>query len=250
MPELRTAIDPTNPGQFYACCGLVELFNLRGAETLSHFEADPHVPKRAEFVLRSKRELDLTALLADLAAAQYAVLDHRDAAIAPVKAQIGSITIELDWWLDYYRQEKSEKGLKLWAGQVTPAKLFAELPGVLPREGNPMQFAALTKTKFGVDPRAAWEPINIGFSPNEHQGASVYPAVELLAAFGLQGFRPVTSRRDGAVYSAWLDPLPRMLCRVSGRIGGRSVHYRFDIEKRGSYRFFAFAAPMKEGSMA
>jgi len=248
MPELRIAIDPANPGQFYACCGLIELFDLQGAETLSHFEASRRVPRRAEFVLRSARELNLAALLDALANAEYKALGHRDKAIAPVSVRLGPHACQLDWWLDSFRQDKS--GLKLWAGQLTPAKLFAELPGALAREGNPMQFAALTKTKFGVDPRAAWEAVNVGFSPNEHEGAAVYPAVELLAAFGLQGFRPALPRRGGIVYSLWLDPLPRMVCRVAGRTGYECIHYRFEIEKRGSYRFFTFAAPITEGSMA
>ena len=34
MPELRIPFDPCNPGQFYACCGLIELFELSGAQTL------------------------------------------------------------------------------------------------------------------------------------------------------------------------------------------------------------------------
>ncbi len=248
MPELRITIDPANPGQFYACCGLIELFDLHGAETLSHFEASRRVPRRAEFVLRSGHPLNLAALLDELANAEYTVLDHRDKAIAPVSVRLGPACCQLDWWLDSFRQEKS--GLKLWAGQLTPAKLFAELPRALAREGDPMQLAALTKTKIGVDPRAAWEAVNVGFSPNEHGGAAVYPAVELLAAFGLQGFRPALTRRGGVVYSLWLDPLARMVCRVAGRTGCRCLHYRFEIEKRGSYRFFTFAAPITEGSMA
>ena len=59
MPSLHIAMDPLNPGQFYACCGLIELFELSGTKILSHFELDPHRPRKAEFVLFSDDELNL-----------------------------------------------------------------------------------------------------------------------------------------------------------------------------------------------
>src|SRR5687768_2399699 len=50
VTELHIPLDPLNPGQFFACCGLLELFTLESAAVLGSFSSDPYRPRVAAFV--------------------------------------------------------------------------------------------------------------------------------------------------------------------------------------------------------
>ena len=104
----------------------------------------------------------------------------------------------------------------------------------------------MTKAKFGVDPRSAWKALDFGYSPNEHDtDAATFPAVEVLAAIGLQGFRPQAGRRERVSYALWQEPLPATVARMAFRAPWFGLRYRefeFSIAKRGqSYKYFTFA---------
>jgi CRISPR-associated protein Csx14 len=249
MPELHLSFDPLNPGQFFACCGLQQLFDLQGIATLSSFAFDFRRPRQANFILLSPNTpFDLPALFAQLKSGAFAVSsDHPDKGLAPAQVTISQHRLPLDWWLDWFHEGKT--ALKGWAGQLSPLKLFTELPRLLPDSPAFINYAANTKTKFGLDPRSAWEARDIGFSPNEHNGADVYPAVELLAAIGLQTVRPVPRPSDEGRsfrYSLWADPLPLCLARSCPWPGLLAHSFDFRVNSRGSYAYFSFATPVTE----
>ncbi len=240
MPDLRIFLDPCNPGQFYACCGLIELFDREGARVLSHFALDERLPRRAEFYVTSQVELDLTKLISYLKSAEVRKLNGPDKAEA-----IHWGDLELDWWLDEFRQETSE--LKGWAGKQTSLNLVTELRKLLPADATRLFGAlAMTTVRFNLDPRSAWLALDLGYSPNEQRTkeSATYPAVELLAAAGLQGFRPCGSRREGFRYHLWLTPLPRVVARTASCRpwpGLPVAAYRFEIERRGQQKCFTLA---------
>jgi CRISPR-associated protein Csb3 len=176
--------------------------------------------------------------------------DGLENTILPAVIPYGPTTLELDWWLDEFRAKAIE--LKCWAGQVTTRNLFTELLPLLDpacEADTLFESARMTKAKFGVDPRSAWNALSFGFSPNEHSmDAATYPAVEILAAVGLQTFRPEVTRRDGARrvrYALWESPLPAMVARQAFRSpwdGLRARTHEFTIASRGqSYKYFTFA---------
>ena len=93
----------------------------------------------------------------------------------------------------------------------------------------------LQKGRFGFDPGPAWNALDVGFSLNEH-GVEVEssPATELLAAVGLQRFRPVMNDdRDGFDYFTWHSPLS------AARRGGGDGR-----SDPGSPRRFAIGPPL------
>lgn len=254
MPELAIPFDPTNPGHFYACCGLNVLVDAASggeASVVSRFEVRHRVPRQGRFLIAS---LSDSATLADPAALLRSVSyevdsSHAEAGLAPVVATLPlGVKLRLNWWTNEFETQKTP--FKGWAGQVTPDKLFSELPALLPQGLLPedlFQFAVNTKTKFGVDPRSAWEALNIGFSPNEHSGADVYPAVELLAAIGLQVVRPLSSP-DGRRffrYCLWRDPLPLLLAASCPWPGLDVETFQFEVATRGSYAFFSPSRPLQ-----
>jgi CRISPR-associated protein Csb3 len=157
------------------------------------------------------------------------------------------LDLTLDWWID---QAGNKTALKLWAGQQTSLGIMRTLCGALPEPNSvpPGELFDAGKPltgRFGVDPRAAWNALDVGFSPNEQQmEVSTHPAVELLAAVGLQGFRPQETDESRWRYATWSVPLPPPVARAAsaGVVPSGEVHrYLFEIVTRGSYKGFDFA---------
>lgn len=265
MPELRIPLDPCNPAQFYACCGLVELIELQGAVTRSHFVLDPLLPHKATFVVTTEVGADFAESVALVAKAKCAsaprpnvesgkrgaTRDDGEAAktkdsTAPLELCFSVRTMTLDWWLDEFRSQNSD--LKLWAGNQSSLQIWTKLCELVPAKAEPstiFEAAEMAKGRFGVDPRSAWEALDLGYSPNEqNHSVRTYPIVEVLAAIGLQGFRPKGTRRTGLSYCLWLAPLPATVARtacIQPWDGLPSEAYTFRLEGRGSYKYFSFA---------
>jgi CRISPR-associated protein Csb3 len=204
------------------------------------------MPRRAEFVVAGSVIPGLGSILQALRDSSCEQLEKAEPSVDPVMLHIGGRSMVLDWWLDEFREEAVN--LKCWAGQVTTRKLFDELPKLIDpvkAVADPLQFPGMTKSKFGADPRSAWNALDFGYSPNVHnQDAAAYPVTEVLAAIGLQGFRPNAASRSMVTYSLWTVPFPLSVARVAAVSpwdGLPRFDYQFDIDKRGqSYKFFTF----------
>jgi len=247
VSELRVPMDPLNPGQFFACCGLFELLAKTAPSACAHFVADEVRPRRAEFVVEGGGVPQLGTVLRELREATFELIEETEKAIWPVRLSVAGEAFVLDWWLDAFREKPSN--LKCWAGRVTTQRLFVELLGLIePDVGveRLMTAAKMSKSKFGVDPRSAWNALDFGFSPDIHKkDAATYPAVEILAAIGLQGFRPKTERREDVAFHLWTTPLPVVVARmgaVAAWDGLARFDYQFSILARGqSYKYYALA---------
>lgn len=98
----------------------------------------------------------------------------------------------------------------------------------------PFDVTTPIKGKFGFDPRSGWTPIDAGYSPDE-QGhrLSASPAVELLAAIGLEYARLDGYETRDVHYAVWGTALPPMLARAA--ISGADLNMptrRFGFELR------------------
>jgi CRISPR-associated protein Csx14 len=254
--NLQIRLDPLNPGQFFACCGLFELLSMEEPGLLSSFVLDPHRPRVASFLLQTARGSGGLGLVlrrlrdATITFPDEGLVAGRKPIEPPIRPAVISYDkreLTVDWWLDEFREKTTN--IKCWAGQVTTRRLFEELGPLLDIEStceDLFERPALTSSLFGVDPRSAWNTLDLGFSPNEHKVAStIFPAVEVLAAVGLQYFRPDSSRRSEVRYSFWKDPLPASIARLAfcARWDGMAVDdLVFEICKRGqSYKYFSFA---------
>ena len=261
--SLQISLDPLNPGQFFACCGLFELLSIEEPGLLSCFVLEPKRPRQASFCVRTARGPEqLVMVLRRLRDATVAFPDEGLVAgrkpieppVRPAVIAYDKNELIIDWWLDEFREKTTS--IKCWAGQVTTRRLFDELRPLLDIEStceDLFERSALTSSLFGVDPRSAWNTLDLGFSPNEHKVAStIFPAVEVLAAIGLQYFRPDSSRRSAVRYSLWQDPLPASIARLAfcAPWDGMAVaDLVFEICKRGqSYKYFSFARSAEEES--
>ena len=239
-PTHSVPVDVTNPGQFYACCGLLELATALhpGREITGHFAG-------GAFAL----SVPPTEVLGRLAADPLEVVPLPEGSarirggaahkVAPLRV-CGVLT--LDWWLD-----ESSADFKTWAGgMVAPdsAKAFQAALAVCDLADAPFDATAATDSAaFCFDCRLGGDVIDTG-------GAGVglrwlkYPAVDLLAFIGLQRCRPAGPGRRVKHYATWAEPLPITLAAAAaaGAVGPLSGRfYQFRLEARdASYRYKSF----------
>lgn len=247
-------LDLTNPGQFFACCGLLELGDRLWPGAEGWFDGDSFCvsapAKEAGLSVLMKRVLDAEAQPGEI---HGTIRDSQGKPVDRMKVlpvEIGEpVNLRLAWWLDELRSAFTP--LKLWSGRQASWDVFDKLrKAASGHEGfdeSLLDLAHPLKSRFGVDPRSSWETLGVGFSPNT-QGMTVatYWATELLAAIALACSSPYQS--DGRLgYATWSRPLPPIVARAvaSGVVpaDGRQ-QFRFNLVARGSFGGFGVATPI------
>jgi len=270
MPIITIPVELSNPGQFFACCGLLELANRMWPESLHC-----GIFTTRDFQIESADPAHtLRTLIEAFTACEVAQLDPDDNAASPL--QLGPpFGFRLDWWTKY----KTPKGLpvdygggdhlKTWAGQQFGPLIFrlmkaacADMPLQAPLDVSKAihdckdgKAKKKTISPFYFDARREGTSLDIGFSPDE-QGMSVmaYPAVESLALVGLQRFRPYveeSTRPRSFAYTAWAEFLPPSVAAaaVCGMINVQSQGiYRFTKPSRGGEYVTMFSRATRERS--
>ena len=266
MPEsgIRVRVDPTNPGQFFACCGLLELAVRLWEGAEGWFE-------NGEFFITTRGTLSelLTALIVELPVEITSMKNGLTAKplIAPLLLSLDGSTstrITLDTWMTI-RIEKHEVVItgnapwNFWSGQQTTLRIWKALRAALQKQMEQLddlctdgQFDKLVPLsgRFGFDPIAAWNTLDAGFSPNvQKKKVASSPPVELLAAVGIQRFRPELSNdRKTFVYSTWGIPLsPPVAAATASGLLIFSPYTRFfgHVVIRGKYKALGFSKPLK-----
>jgi hypothetical protein len=266
-PDIVLDVNLRNPGQFFACCGVLELASRMWPGSEAWFVAENGAATfRAVTGSGSNDPLGeiVDHLLAEGPTVQFAK-DHED--YSPDRKPVilrAPFDLRLDWWLDSYRGgDKSE--LKVWAGKQTPEQNFrflkqtwSEIVAGMEQSSSarrnmlgqrrPIVIDGRPKAaRFGVDPSASWEAQDVGFSPDEQgYGVAASPATEILAAIGLQRCRPVrdeASRGRWFVYHVWADPIQINVAQAAVAGVGRAVEANtFRVVMRNSqYGNFGWA---------
>jgi len=222
QPDIRVQVDPSNPGQFFACCGLLELAGRLSAGSEGWFD-------RGCFCLTSTVTLQsIFQAMVEEPPEQITLLDDTLEAkplIAPLRLTLDKARgtkLQLDAWMTIGFDKGSVACVanppwNFWSGQQTSLGIWNSLRSVLRvqisdgiADGDDIFFQLVPLSgRFGFDPGSAWNALDAGFSPNE-QGIEVAssPAVEMLAAVGIQRFRPrPTKDRDAFIYATWGLPL-------------------------------------------
>lgn len=250
-PTIRLRVDPTNPGQFFACCGLLELADRLwgGAEGWFYHQ---------HFFLCADGTLG--ELIEKLRGSSISFFENEgETSINPVK--LDSFGLKLNWWLreDWSRFKNKPKDkrvglmkteLKFWAGNQAARQLVENLQRAIavPTKDEVETYfgqRVIISSRFGLDPGPAWTALDVGFSLNEHLKISVKAsaAVELLAAVGLQRCRPKILEKS-ILYATWGDPMmPSVLPAVVSGVfeAGIGSTFRTKIIERGRYSAFSFS---------
>jgi CRISPR-associated protein Csx14 len=279
--SIRVTVDPANPGHFLACCGLLEVADRLWPGAEGWFTP-------GEFRIACGGTLG--GILRELVGAKYdEVLAVDNLVVEPLLAPLVLTLLTGEMTLDAWMAVRVVRGVPVvtanspwnfWSGQQTPRRIWsalrAALEGQLPadepepaparRGRQPAQPTRLREEqlpglfghrlmlsgRFGFDPGAAWNALDAGFSPNE-QGMEVAssPAVELLAAVGLQRFRPRVGRdRETIVYHTWCRPLgpAAAACAAAGEVPAGLSAWRGRVISRGQYAALGYSVPIRGGS--
>ncbi|MFM9965534.1 MAG: type I-U CRISPR-associated protein Cas8c [Planctomycetaceae bacterium] len=216
--NIAIPVDLTNPGQFFACCGLLELADRLWPGAVGWFD-------RQEFRIQTiDRTRTLSELLSEARSTTFNVGDDSesddddskddDLPVEPIRLQWKNEkpAIHLDWW--------TEKSIKPWAGSmkervilramlndIDPENVdpFNDLKAVLYK--SPKKKKPDKKEPFYFDPRRGNKshPLDSGFSPDTHKmQAECCPALESLCFIGLQRARPAaTGTANQSRYTVW-----------------------------------------------
>ncbi len=262
LPDITLDVDLRNPGQFFACCGLLELasrlwpgsegwFAGEGSRAAFHVATHSGHNDPLGEIVRKLCETNALVAIAEDEGVEKLQADRQPVILLP-------FDLRLDWWLDSYGEgDKSE--LKVWAGQQTPERNVNSLRGAWrgimgrPQSTSTERFLSQrwpTSGRFGFDPSASWEALDVGFSPDE-QGIPVLtsPATEILAAIGLQRCRPVPieGKRRWFAFHVWRRPLDVAVApaAVAG-VGSAARAFEFPVVMRNAqYGTFGWANPLE-----
>lgn len=211
----RVAVDLTNPGQFFACCGLLELADRLYGEAEGWFEDNTfHVACSGT----------LPDLLQSVAKTPLTATDPDNTTDCPLKLHLPTHTLRLDWWTDTL---SGGSELKTWAGSMDGYRIAQAMQralirpdastddlfnsGTVCRDGESDDDKKVEPFYFDARRAGSSDARDIGFSPNDLQSGLetiAYPAVEFLTLVGLQRFRPASG--DGPrlfLYATWAQPL-------------------------------------------
>lgn len=256
-------VNPLNPGEFLACCGLLEVADRLSPGAEGWFE-------NGTFRVSGGVEVrDIIHALVREEAEECTDLGYGVGVpplIAPLIVKLADGprgVMVLDGWMTV-RVEKgtviaaANRPWNFWSGQQTSRRIWRALRQALieqlsavPDLAGPDLFARRTPLsgRFGFDPGAAWTALDVGFSPNEQKiDVASSPAVELLAAVGLQRCRPVVSQdRESFFYSTWTTKLPPCVAAAAcaGLLPSGGRRYRGIVVSRGSYAALGTAIPWR-----
>jgi CRISPR-associated protein Csb3 len=239
MAEAEIPVDLLNPGQVFACLGLMEAsealglrpcegsFVYQGGQTNARFrlqvDGDDDPVTRVVLFLSKSRATSIAPKGADLSTTKWGVptiagVETYPAPAPDTPASLAIILtsdgreIPIEHWLD--GPHNARDNVKLWAGSggYPGAALARDAVAIIAELGanaiaeaaaDPFNFAAPMTSSFRFDMRRDYVPLDAGFSLNSHGAMTTvgYPLVELLAAIGLQNARPLRpERRDKLVY--------------------------------------------------
>lgn len=206
---IRLDVDLSNPGQFFACCGVFELAQRLWPKATACFDG-------ANFVVSDG---DLTVLVEKTAQAPLEVLEPANQTSSALKLA-APFELRLDWW-------KVERGLKTWAGRMSVDRIASSLQRELVKTLN-QGFFNDGHVVVGVDGKkvepyyfdarrgANALPLDIGFSSDALSIETVaFSATEFFTLLGIQRFRPANTRLRVYRYRAWSAPLSARLAALA-----------------------------------
>jgi CRISPR-associated protein Csb3 len=272
---IRINVDVTNPGQFFACCGLLELADRIDRATTAYFEP-------GGFLIHADVPRVLDAFFKCVVTVETSEVDDDDDRSddkPDVDAHRGRtypmilgepFELRLDWWREEAAQaqklktwtagqrvtdllrehHKGKKGVRTPSMRERFSDAFAKCPTDWVREPFPIK----SPSPFNFDSRLSRNnALDLGF-PNKTEDSvmAFSPAAEVLTLIALQRFRPLTLeiwKRNR--YYTWNKPLPAELACVAalGLIPQVSAScFEFPVIRRdakGRFKLFGHAQPVR-----
>lgn len=255
MAVSRIPVDLFNPGQVFACLGYMEATEVLLGEAEGGFDwtdsAGAHFVLRAAGAAEPVREVlkFLAGAIVSSIAPHDSRLDTLGWKVPTVRAPCTAFpfpeppspatlpallegtcgrSLTIEHWGDTTRRD----AVKFWAGSggypgAALARDALDLVRAKLADSGAEAFGldAPQSSSFRFDWRRDYVPIDAGFSPNAHAAMTMvgFPAVEILAAIGLQHARPARLDRLAYRYTVFGACLPPALVRPA--LGGAPLPF-------------------------
>lgn len=244
-PSISVNVDPTNPGQFFACCGLLELadrlwpgaasgaFSQEGG-TFEITRTSGSTEHDAQELLAFIRCCSIGSTMSDADTARLKQLKNLNKRLRTRETDAEAQRLDDLWqrerlcfptprpiWLDWWADDAAGGSrFKTWAGKQVISDIVRNLrqslssnvwKSVSPARwlGEPANGGCLP-LYFDADIGGQSSSLDVGFSLDAlDMRVQTKPLLELAAFVGLQRFRPTEDRGTETFrYVAWTEPLP------------------------------------------
>lgn len=277
-PNISVIVDVTNPGQFFACCGLLELADRLWPGAEGWFEGstfDIACSGTFKEVLNQLAQSEIRSSLTSAELGRLESLLSKEKAALSGTEQEDKVQLQEKWrverlsltepfniWLDWWRDESAERTeLKTWAAKQLVAKMANRMFSIVCEritahglEACNLFFESSDGSlpfNFDSDLCRTGNARDAGFSANTLGLRSSYrPWLELLAFIGLQRFRPAPLGERFAYYT-WTEPLPPLIAAacVPGLIAVTNRRgYAFGLFNRTKYMKAFLPATLVSGT--
>lgn len=270
MARASIPVDLFNPGQVFACLGLMEAAEVLLGDADGRFDwsndAATHFELRAKGSADPVREVLAFLQVADVKwLSPYPELRERDGGetevVPGIAASAEPKAPDLPGVLRGHHNDRlCELPFGFWAdgsgrfattfkkstnGASSHVRLNNGLDAIRRMDlahvaSDPLNQEARTESLFRLDPRGVVDPIHGGFSPDSlRKGAKggldirvvTYPLCEVLAVVGLEHARPERIDSSHFAYNVWDHSLPITLARAAIGVSlGRTRVRRFVVE--------------------
>lgn len=251
-------VNPANPVEFLACCGLLELAELYHPGNCRGF----FVGSRKFMLVCPTPIVTLVHdLIHGVVMPKYTYKANGKQKLDQLSIDMGGRTLVLDWFTDsaYKCWSGNDNAYNIWttsadrlsmqeAAKYYFAKITdiynvlyeAVVPIKIRKRGQPQ-----ASKRFGCDPRTVAGASDMGFSPyQENVQVPIFVFAEMLHAVGMQRFRPAVEN-DVYSYFAWEQPLTAQVAVVGSLCGpGRLFHCTRKMTSKMS-QAFTFAECVK-----
>lgn len=283
-PSISIDVNAANPGQFFACCGLFELANIKWPGAWAWFEDSRfqiHCDGDLSALLNSFVECELTNIMTDDEQARYRALedmtkkqrsdanaeDEYDKLCKKRREEPILLKDPFNLTIDWFRDNLAGGSrFKTWAGQQSALEIASKMKAALKGDdwknerclsfavhgcGLPFNFDSNLGAQGGArDIGFSFDALTGNASTRFEQPAC--PALELLAFIGLQRFRPLEYRDKFDLtkyrYVAWSRPLPINVAFAAACTAlpvSRSKEFDFELLYRTKYlKSFLPAVPL------
>ena len=278
---ISVCVDPTNPGQFFACCGLLELADRLWPGAEGWFDADRFFIQSAGSLSELLDKLKQKPIANTMTAAQRARLDQLSSMTSKQRSAVagadeektalealhrelpvlidGGIALHIDWFCDEF---SGGSRFKTWAGRQSVLEIACAMHGGLNVSDQADELWRSARGiglpfYFDADQGGQGSALDVGFSFDSLAGGETTrieiacrPALELLAFIGLQRFRPREVGRTGRfIYVTWQERLPVSVaaCAACGAVavrGGSPFEFRL-LYRNKYYKSFLPAIPFQ-----
>jgi CRISPR-associated protein Csb3 len=271
-------VDIANPSQVFACMGFLEAAEALIGATEARF--DWQGGSGAAFYLQTEEEinpfLEVLRFLTDARAIAVAprdwlvtskITDYIVSETFPIsKPDATALPIELTdslqrrVLLNHWADGSLEENFKLYSGNRSAQKIASdmlrEIKAIWVDQHNklladPLNTLCVMGGSFNFDPRGGWLGLDVGYSINDlnnvkelEQKVVASPVVELMAAWGLQHFRPYELSLRKYRYAVWREWLPPQLARPALSCQLPIVdkrHFSFALDLSGKNKIIRYA---------